>query len=658
MVASLNIDGVAFGQTEEGARKILILTPEKSISVEGLRRFEIAAGNSEAPVAAALEADAVFAYQVRSGDTLEKILREQWGLAPAKDYVTEEQAKRILELKQNEAIAARPAKLAAIKPGDTLYIPSTIAGMRKTGSFAVAAPADVDPQKLVKDSFGDTPAPHVQEADGVKIASLSNVGVCSDAQGIPPYDAAGVLSRVKVADRRPPQGRGDPADRIIAVIDAGLRGKLDPLKPFIPKPVIQPDRYASEGGAFVPLRSGILTDLISKTVPKSQHGTHIMTLALGGEARLGQAGGATWSRAPWGLVPIVVEAGKQLDNGTIAPEIQPAWIGFALSYAKERKAKIVNLSLEAQQGDFIATNMRGRYDTLFVVAAGNGRLFVERPPDEPVKTIDFEFVGSQDRQFHVMPAMLGGPARGHVISVAAHADDLELTKFSGRHDQYVDIAAPGVCIRSYSSLGDDFAGSAVHGVTGTSQAAAIVSFAASLVADAMGLPAFTPGDVKARLLATSIYDAGKYGGLLSSRGRLSVERAVAVRFDIVRYRDNDQIVEEIGDFDNVQGNTLPINQLQICATPPSGAPSVTIRDVWKAIPSGSGPKAQFEFVRRKKMPFVVAENLDDPFDWTWKTCVANWGNVNRIGFKRHSDGKLLTIRFEDLIELIPRHSER
>src|SRR5215213_8279450 len=103
MVASLNIDGGAFGQTEEVARKILILTPEKSISVEGLRRFEIAAGNSEAPVTAALEADAVFAYRVRSGDTLEKILREQWGLAGGKDYVTEEQAKRILELKQNEA---------------------------------------------------------------------------------------------------------------------------------------------------------------------------------------------------------------------------------------------------------------------------------------------------------------------------------------------------------------------------------------------------------------------------------------------------------------------------------------------------------------------------------------------------------------------------
>src|SRR5262249_9149897 len=158
--------------------------------------------------------------------------------------------------------------------------------------------------------------------------------------------------------------------------------------------------------------SGAMSDLISKTDPKSQHGTHVMTLVLGGESRLVSSGDATEPRGTWALVPIVVEQAKLLPNGMKDPEIQPAWIGYALSYAKERRAKIINLSLESQQADFIAANMRARYDALFVVAAGNGRLFVERPPDAPVRAIYLDFVGSQPRRFHVMPAMLGGPKRG------------------------------------------------------------------------------------------------------------------------------------------------------------------------------------------------------------------------------------------------------
>jgi hypothetical protein len=210
--------GHVFAQSPVGLTKTLILTPEKSISVEALKKFEIATGNGAAPVATALAADSLFPIRVRKDDTLEGILREQWKLTPGKDFSIDEWTKQILGIRENEAIAARPGKLKALQPGDTLYIPSTVAGMRKTGSIAVLAPANVDPEALLRSTFGDAPLPSVQEAAGVRIASLSNVGVCPDAQGVAPFDAANLASRVKLAEKRPPQGPGNPDGRIIPTL--------------------------------------------------------------------------------------------------------------------------------------------------------------------------------------------------------------------------------------------------------------------------------------------------------------------------------------------------------------------------------------------------------------------------------------------------------
>jgi hypothetical protein len=659
LVASTAFCLTASAQPDQPAR-LAVLVPEKSISLAALKQFEKDLGDASAPIATALEAkESTIAVPIRSGDTLDGILARHWGLASGRDYADSSGlVARILAIPDNDPIRG-PGRVAGkldIRPGDTLYLPSNVFGWSKSGPIVVPLSGDVDPRALARTVFASGPSIAVQTIDNLEtVAALSNVELCPDARAVEPFDPAGVARQMKLNERRPPRGAG--SNRVIAVIDAGLRGNVQTFAPFIAKPVSANDSYRSEGGVFIPLRRGAIVDLASVTSPPSEHGTHIMTLALGGVSPLARLMPPPLPDGPWRVLPIVVEGVRSTNTGLRIPEIQPPSIAKALSYAQERNPRIVNMSLESQDAEYIAQAMIAESERklrLYVVAAGNGRLVVDNPspPPDVVPANDFAHVRHLEYRHRVMPAMLGGPTRAHIVSVAAHDAEFHLTSFTGKYFRNVDIAAPGVCVRSYSTLGDNIAASTVEAYTGSSQSAAIVSYAASLVADALGYELWSPPDIKARLLASSVYDADKYADALSSRGRLSIESAIAVHFDIVRYRKDGKLVEAVGDLDSFEGAAKPFKNLDLC-----NVGGIRSGDVWKAVASMSGPEprhARFEYVRRSKVSLVTPAHGDDPLDWTWDKCAANWGNVNRIKFKP-VEGPELVIDFKDLAEIVPRH---
>jgi len=562
-------------QAVQAISRVVVLSPQKSVSIDALKKFEQALGNDTAQEAERLSLSAppvpVF---VHSGDTLEGILKNYWGLQPGADYQDlKPLLAQILALPENAKLAARSKTALIIQPGDRLYLPNVIFGHSRSGPLVIPAIPNADVQSSLKQFFPDAFAASAQvinEGSEPPIAALATEAPCNDPDAVEPYDSRALAERLQIVQSRPVRAWSPGGD--IAVIDAGLSGNMEVLVPFFSK-ASGNDQYKSEGGGvYIPLGSGRNADLLSKTQPPSQHGTHIMTLALGG---INQLAGGTPASVPWKLIPVIVEGAKVTSSGDRIAEMRPDWITMGVQYAQERHPRIINMSLETQQSQYLATAMIPDKSRLYVVSAGNGKLQITNPNPPPIKIAanDFELMRTNYDQ-RVNPGFLGGPQRSHIVSVAAYhrsnGEGLEpftLVPTSGHYYRSVDIAAPGACIRSYSSLGDSLPSSTPIALSGTSQAAAIVSYAATLVTDMLGAE-WTPADVKARLLASSVYYNSRENDL-SSSGRLSIEAAVALRFDIVRYRENGKVMEEIGDFADLP---KPIRDVFMCDSRLNGEP--------------------------------------------------------------------------------------
>jgi len=133
-------------------------------------------------------------------------------------------------------------------------------------------------------------------------------------------------------------------------------------------------------------------------------------------------------------------------------------------------------------------------NTLFVFAAGND--------------------GSNNDEFPASPTNIEAP---NVISVAATLGNGSLASFSNYGQSTVDVAAPGVGIRS-SVPGDKYLQ-----VSGTSQAAPFVANVAARLKDAN--PALTPVDIKAIIMKT----VDKHDDLarkIRTSGLVNADRAV------------------------------------------------------------------------------------------------------------------------------------
>ena len=277
------------------------------------------------------------------------------------------------------------------------------------------------------------------------------------------------------------------------------------------------------------------------------HGTHVTGLVIGG---------------PW-MDPVSSLFAINDQESWLHLRIIPLSAGtrqvsrMALNEAIFRvglgKPQIVNMSVRygSTQDPRLHKVISDNREILFVVAAGN----------------DARDVNSRlgnDTAF--VPASLGGDKNENVISVAAENGNGFLTPFSNYSDSRVDIAALGCNVAS------SLDGEQIETLSGTSQATALVSFAATLLArhglSAVGIKRrlLTSGDLLEGVLR---FDNGNLRTLpmtdksrpqIYSRSRINLEKALMFHQDYLRIRVKDggsgdtskKEVELLGDL-QVQG---------------------------------------------------------------------------------------------------------
>jgi subtilisin family serine protease len=360
--------------------------------------------------------------------------------------------------------------------------------------------------------------------------------------------------------------------------------------------------------------------------PPSEHGIHIAGLILGGPDYL-LSDISSGSRPPIRLVPIVIEApDKKISSSTVVD---------ALGYARTRRARIINLSLEAKGAFESFQHIRavGEVDQrLYVVAAGNGAFRVK----DMVAT-NYWRLTDEDKRYWIVPAMLGGSYGENVISVAALGANDQRMGFSGFGSKHVDILAPGQCIDSFSKLEMKLSDSTRVGMSGTSQAAAITSFAASLLAAVIG-PDFSPQRIKARLLGSAVLLPGVEDDILS-RGKLSIERAVSIHEDIIHGMSDDETQprDHFGILVDHMGRDKPPRSLWLCTT--------------RAATVGTVDKVVIKNTEPKKMTASIVSNLEA---WQWADCPFHEGNFSKIWLKTSEGTK--SFQIANVKEIVPKMS--
>lgn len=186
--------------------------------------------------------------------------------------------------------------------------------------------------------------------------------------------------------------------------------------------------------------------------PDSTHGTHVTGLVLGGPAfRLHHdklRGAEGWAE----ITILNVGAGKsQLLVGSDE---------LLVSNLRD-DGRIVNMSITYSREAY--RNISTTFDDLFQTRR---HLYVASAGNEGTEVAD-----------KVYPAGFGGPLSGNVITVGALDDDGRWAAFSNQGVRAVDIGAPGCEVMSWTqnSLKDEAP------LSGTSQAAPLVTFAAALL---------------------------------------------------------------------------------------------------------------------------------------------------------------------------------
>ena len=247
------------------------------------------------------------------------------------------------------------------------------------------------------------------------------------------------------------------------------------------------------------------------------HGLAVTTLALGGRQldAIRRSDRLKFEIGEVNLVP-------KYDNFYISS----GFIDNTVVFAKSRLNlfDVVNLSLASDEDAVwrrLAVDVEKRQLT-FVVAAGN----------------DGKLVSSSSEN-GVWPAALGGapladsPLTTSFITVGAHDGNRQWAGFSN-YGPGVDILAPGCAVPTYALKLDplgNLTGITETSLTGTSVAAPLVSFAASLLA---GNSAFQgkPAAIKVRIQIGSDYDAGLQSRTISS-GIFNIAKVLGFKYDII-----------------------------------------------------------------------------------------------------------------------------
>jgi hypothetical protein len=267
------------------------------------------------------------------------------------------------------------------------------------------------------------------------------------------------------------------------------------------------------------------------------HGTHVTGLVLGGPPFISQ------------LATLVADG----DDGATLLKVAEVNVGNgqeALLPGSSRELRtalglsgfrVVNISLEYQ--DDASESVQTDFKVIFTIPTGPQKLFVVAAGN------DGEPVSAR------YPAAFGGLNRDNVITVGATRPDGSLAGFSN-WGNLVDIAAPGCALAS--SIDENYR---LAPMSGTSQAAPQVSFAAALLHTLGNLPA---PDIKTRLLISgdllvSPSPAEKDGRrdpqTIASRSALNLERALYLYDDYLMLNDGRVFLGELKDVSGLSCKT-------------------------------------------------------------------------------------------------------
>ena len=349
----------------------------------------------------------------------------------------------------------------------------------------------------------------------------------------------------------------------IGIIDSGVVG-ADPVSAS----VLIPDKFLLRNWLHEDDRTGLdCNDLVQqircffygqssgenfitsphKGAKQRLHGTRVAELALGGGAM--REKWLAWDNSPIQLhifnladsesgeanfiknsLNVFIDAVEYFERNGVDPNGHET---------NQSKASIINISHSSEIrsptffGSFHHLLLK-KPNLLFVVAAGND---------------------SRDlREIPIFPAIFGGPQNGNVITVGSHNEQYELTQFSNRGSEYVDIVAPGCAVARKSPDDDN------RTLSGTSYSAPLVSFAAALIATLRFEESLDPIAIKRRLLSSAKLPHEHHNlslradGYVSNGAVLDIVRAVSIRSDVLRYEENGAEIYRFGTLGN--SNTL------------------------------------------------------------------------------------------------------
>ena len=257
------------------------------------------------------------------------------------------------------------------------------------------------------------------------------------------------------------------------------------------------------------------------------HGTHVSGIATQGTkdvkllgVKLGTAGATNSKIAP--SEETLWSRGGVRERLSLMVELQIDEFLKVFEYLDGHYADVVNLSLG------ISPRTLAQYASIYADPFDDVTEIAEEAFDE--------FIAEGRRLVAIAPKMLFVIAAGNdgmdnditgvfpaninaknTITVAATHDDKSLASFSNYGKTTVDIAAPGVAIRS-TVPGDEYLS-----VSGTSQATPFVSRAAAMIKDSN--PSLSPSQIK-KILMETVTKKEFLVGKVVSEGVLHQERAV------------------------------------------------------------------------------------------------------------------------------------
>jgi hypothetical protein len=328
----------------------------------------------------------------------------------------------------------------------------------------------------------------------------------------PEYDAAG---RVRFSDRFP----ADFFDYDSFELNGGFG-------PTLSGSDIDPLNYRNRTRSGARFTAADITD-------ESGHGTHVAGLAIGGPDFFAHRGVFySTDGKPWLKLAI---ANIARGSSTLSPGSDRNMDDLL---AQVDGFKVVNMSIafdghaDGSIASRLAHAIAGDPTALYVVAAGNSAANLE------------------DDAQDFYPARFGGGKYPNVLTVASvdgPANGLQkLSAFSNRSSTYVDLAAPGCEIKSWVD-----AEQPPIAVSGTSQAAPEVTFAASLLRSLWNT---TPVKLKNRLLYSGdlLEDDGD-AAVVKSKARLNIGKALAYPWTRVSFTRNGESRALLGELQPLQG---------------------------------------------------------------------------------------------------------